>query len=180
MSWTERTIGAYLSRHTFQRRYLVVPNCQWTGNECDLLVVTPSLRIVDVEIKTSRADLRADSGKDKWWHSQSWQRTPAANVGRDWPPRVWKHYYCLPAAIWQPEMLDDLLTVRDQTRAMFASKSGVLLIREDKHGRPWVDSVRRAKANSEAKPITAEQAIDIARLANLRMWDALLLADKSC
>lgn len=73
-----------------------------------------------------------------------------------WPPRVWKHYYCMPKEIWR----DDLL-------AVIAPVSGVLLV----HSMSIV-SLRRAKCNRDAKPIDAEDAIDIARLAGLRMWDA--------
>ena len=61
MSWTERSIGGLVVRQLFQRRVLAVPNCCWTGSECDLLVIAPCLRIIDVEIKISRADLRADA-----------------------------------------------------------------------------------------------------------------------
>ena len=165
MAWTERTIGAYLARHVFQRRHLVVPNCQWTGAECDLLVITKTLMIVDVEIKTSRADLRADPGKDKWWHHRGWGKD-RVSTALDWPRRVWRHYYCAPEAVLVG-ILDGL-----------PQRSGVLAIREDKHGRPWLHVARRAKSNPDAKPITAGEAIDIARLANLRMWDALYELDR--
>lgn len=165
MNWTERTIGAYLARETFGRRHLVVPNCQWTSHECDLLVVTRRLMICDVEIKISRADLRSDAGKQKWW--QGYLQRYRQRI--DWPPRVWRHYYCVPEAIWKGIELFDGLPQR----------SGVLLIREDKHGRPWLDVARRARSNPDAKPITAAEAIDIARLANLRMWDALAEIDRA-
>ena len=42
---------------------VMVPNCYWTGDECDLLVVRNDLRLVDVEVKISRSDLKADAGK---------------------------------------------------------------------------------------------------------------------
>src|SRR5258706_3107500 len=157
MSWSEYQIAAWLCRHTFQRKHLVVPNCNWTGNECDLLVVTATLRIIDVEIKISRADLKADADKDKWWHPRPWQRHGESRLPRtprNWPLRVWKHYYCMPKEIWKPELL-----------ACIAPVSGVLLV-----GNAMIWSERRAKCNKDAKPIDAEDAIDIARLAGLRMW----------
>lgn len=71
MTWSEHAIARALVRQTFNRKYLVVvPNCNWTGHECDLLVVTENLRIIDVEIKISRADLKADAKKEKWWHRE--------------------------------------------------------------------------------------------------------------
>ena len=172
-AWTEASIGAWLVRHTFQRKLLIVPNCNWTGNECDLLAVSDNLRIVDIEIKISRADLKADASKSKWWHTYwSWERRDEHHVvpaPLRWPPKVWKHYYCLPAEIWKPELL-----------GCISPASGVLLIEDaGKHRARNISSVRRATPNRDAKPISAEHAIDIARLAGLRMWDALELVANS-
>ena len=62
LRWSENLIAATLARVVFQHKHLViVPNCSWPGSECDLLVVTPNLRVIDVEIKISRADLKADA-----------------------------------------------------------------------------------------------------------------------
>ena len=67
MEWSERLIARELAVGLFARRLVVVDNCIWTGHECDLLCVTTDLRIVDVEIKISRSDLKADAKKDKWF-----------------------------------------------------------------------------------------------------------------
>lgn len=167
MAWTEAKIGSALARQTFKKGLVVVPNCTWTGHECDLLVVTEKLMLVDVEVKISRADLKVDARKDKWWkRTAMWgygeDRPPP--VHRDWPPKVWKHYYALPRAIWKPELMDVLAS----------SASGVILLDEQHRSHlPLIASVeRRAKPNPEAKPINATGVADIARLASLRMWDA--------
>lgn len=56
MTWNANLIAGALARQFFQRKHLVVvPQCNWTGHECDLLVVTTDLRVIDVEIKVSRA-----------------------------------------------------------------------------------------------------------------------------
>lgn len=162
--WTERRIAAYLARVTFSRKHLLlVPNCSWPGSECDLLVVTPNLRIIDVEIKISRADLRADAKKDKWFHAWDWgidgpwgTRSEEKRRKREWPANVWKHFYVLPREIWTPELLNEIAPV-----------SGVLLL-----GRNGIQCERRSKPCRDADKLTAEDAIDIARLASLRMWDA--------
>lgn len=71
IKWSESNIARALALQVFARKYLVmVPNCNWTGYECDLLAVAPDLRIVDIEVKISRADLKADAKKDKWWHRE--------------------------------------------------------------------------------------------------------------
>lgn len=168
--WSEARMAALISRRVFNRRcVLLVDRCTWTGHECDVLGITPCLRIIDVEIKISRADLRADAGKDKWWHrldsrwdsaEQKYIQVPA--VARDWPPRVWKHYYALPADIWKPELLD----------ALPSQQSGVILFEVDAHDCLVPRVLRRATPNREACRLKPEQVVDIARLANLRMWDA--------
>lgn len=183
MIWSEPAIANALVRQTFQRKYLaVVPNCNWTGYECDLLAVTESLRLVDVEIKISRADLKADAKKDKWWRQEfagyedvetdygGYRRTKYNAIARPWPVKVWKHYYAMPADIWKPELLDVLAS----------SNSGVILLKEGGWPQPPAIAkvVRRATPNKDAKPITAAAAIDIARLASLRMWDALLRCEE--
>jgi hypothetical protein len=163
--WTEASIAKALAYGLLQgRSVLVVPNCHWTGSECDLLVLEPGLRIIDVEIKISRADLRADLKKDKWWKSRPWSRRHRARERREWPEKVWKHYYCMPSAIWTDELYADI-----------PATSGVILLCEPgkAHGGPWIRIVRRAKPNREAKPISAADAIDLSRLTSLRLWSAL-------
>lgn len=177
MKWTERQIASWLARVTFSHKHLIlVPNCSWPGSECDLLVVTPNLRIIDVEVKISRADLKADRNKDKWFHHWDWKIDgPWEDDGcyrrrhRQWPTRVWKHYYCMPQDIWKPDLIHEINPF-----------SGVLLIRDNPHRDSkdfYIFCERIAKPNREAQKIDAEDAIDIARLASLRMWDAFKTVD---
>lgn len=184
MPWSERTIARAIALQTFKRRYLVtVPNCTWTGHECDLLVVTENLRIIDIEIKISRADLKADAKKEKWWHREFKGYAEPREVHKDgrfvaiyrdritednprmWPPKVWKHYYALPKEIWTPEL----------EASLPSTASGILLLSQPRHS--WdpavvVECHRRATPDKSAKPISAEAAVDIARLASLRMWES--------
>ncbi|MBN9401240.1 MAG: hypothetical protein J0I30_00230 [Burkholderiales bacterium] len=191
MKWSERTIAAVLAQQTFNRKYLVVvPNCNWTGYEADILAVTENLRLVDVEIKISRADLKADAKKEKWWDRErigewpwvtEWRRSSISNDlietcarrnGRfksthlDWPRRVWKHYYALPAEIWT----DDLLS------SLGSAASGVLLLTEDAAGLR-ISCRRPAKPCRDADKLTPAAAVHVARLASLRMWDAYKTVD---
>lgn len=176
MKWTERNIAAFLATFTFSHKCLVIiPNCLWTGNETDVLAVTKDLRIIDVEIKVSRSDLRADAAKMKWFHYWDWkvdgpyppQGTQRTLRPRPWPEKVWKHYYCLPKAIWTPELLNEIQPV-----------SGVLLVSEDTSGRGfYINCVRPAKPNSKADRLTPAMAVDLARLASLRMWKAYAKLD---
>lgn len=161
--WTEARIGRAIVRSMFNSSVLAVPCCGWTGHEADLLIIEKGLRLIDIEVKISRSDLKADLGKDKWWVSRPWSRSKL-DAGRDrrpWPPRVWKHYYALPEAIWAPEL-----------EAALPEVSGILLLR--RHGAvDIITPMRRAKPNRDATRLQPHECIDLARLAGLRMWDAL-------
>lgn len=169
MKWNEHLIARHLVHSTFERALAVCDRCYWTGSECDLLVVHKSLRLIDVEIKISREDFRADASKDKWWGDAPWkvrrlglrEGVPGWARGYLWPRHVWKHYYAIPEEIWDESLLETCSPV-----------SGVLLLRGDHYGR-IVHRVRRAaKPRKDARVISAAQALDIARLASLRAWDA--------
>lgn len=152
---------------TFQRKaVIIVPECSWTGSECDLLVVHDSLRIIDVEIKVSRADFKRDAAKDKWWRRVSWSMGPPQHL--EWPRRVWKHYFAMPADVWKPEL----------TEFLPSAASGVILVR-DRGSFMHAEVERRATPNKDAEPISPKACVDLARLAGLRMWDALATAQKS-
>ena len=169
MKWTEGTIAALIARQTLARKCVVlVDRCNWTGAECDVLGVTMDLRVIDVEVKISRADLKADAKKDKWWKRIAWRDDMGPPQLRPHPPKVWKHYYALPAEIWKSELLDFLPS----------PASGVLLVRE-RGSLLEVYCERRATPNKDAARLSPASVIDIARLANLRMWDAYGSADKA-
>lgn len=174
MKWTEQSIARALARQTFDRKHLViVPNCSWPGSECDLLVVTTDLRVIDVEIKISRSDLKADAKKDKWWRHGFGSWDPVAcqysypdAKALEWPRRVWKHYYAVPRDVW-----DDALFM-----ALPSRQSGVILLTDNTSGWPQPPLIcrvaRKATPCKTADRLTPAQAVDVARLASLRMWES--------
>ena len=158
-------VGRGIAREMFKGQALVmVPNCGWTGHECDVLVVTKDLRVIDVEVKASYADLVRDAGKDKWWARKHGQRTALEH-----PPRAWKHWYAVSEQAW-----------RDGAFQGLPPASGVMLWRDgtgvDRHdwSKAGLLSIRKPTPNKNAKPLTPAEAIDIARLASLRLWDEYL------
>lgn len=157
-SWNESGIAAILARDTFGRD-LVCPNCTHLGFESDLLVVHRTLRLIDVEIKISRADLKADAKKEKWWRhpDRGWQARGAMGPPQrlEWPRQVWKHYYALPAELWKPELAEFL-----------PAMSGLLLIHKNR-----VEHKQRAKPNPFAEAVKTETAMTIARLVSVRYWE---------
>ncbi len=163
-AWNADRIVTAISRQVLDRKCVVlVPRCNWTGYECDVLAVTTDLRIIDVEVKISRSDFKADAKKEKWWHRLVGYSTHGPERPRLHPPKVWKHYVAMPREVLNS---DDLFA------AMPSPASGLLLVREHM-GRIEVNCHRRATPSREAERITPAACIDIARLANLRMWDAL-------
>lgn len=164
--WNEALIARAISLQTLARKCVVlVPNCNWTGHECDVLAVTTDLRIIDVEVKISRSDLKADAKKDKWWYRMSrWRDTQGPDMLRQWPPRVWKHYYAMPSDLWHDSLFEFLPSPR----------SGVLLLSQQRNSTTpiGVTCARRATPNKDAAHLKPEQVMDIARLANLRMWES--------
>ncbi|MGE0745280.1 MAG: hypothetical protein AB7K86_08535 [Rhodospirillales bacterium] len=166
MIWNEGVIARAVATQTLARKCIVlVDRCNWTGHECDVLAVTSCRRVIDVEIKVTRSDLKADARKDKWWRYLPWAygQPRQEPVPREWPRRVWKHYYALPAHVWRDELLTFLPS----------PASGVILLDERDGREPAVARVvRRAKPNGDAYRLTDADVVAVARLANLRMWDA--------
>ena len=168
MAWNEQEIARALAVQVFHRRALVmVPNCMWTGNECDLLVVRNDLRLIDVEVKISRSDLKADAKKDKWVDVKAYTETghwipPALREYKKlhWPRKIWKHYYALPEAVW-----------KDGLHECIPEASGVLFMRDKKDGTVGVHVHRQAKPCKDAERLTPEQVMDIARVLTVRYWD---------
>ena len=181
MKWSEHSIGRALAEQFFNRKYLVVvPNCNWTGHECDILAVTENLRIIDVEIKISRPDLKADAKKDKWvrrtfqgyepdeplYDKQGLVAHKRSRAVYDeqrllWPRKVWKHYYALPDEIWNDGLIESL----------GSAASGILLLTQV-DGQLRIRCRRPAKPCSDADKLSPATAINLARLASLRMWKA--------
>lgn len=171
--WSEKLIGAALSKMFEGKFMMAIPTCGWTGHECDLLAVTRDMRIVDIEIKISRSDFRADAKKDKWYYTPneasditgiSWQDyylRKADRIRRPWPQKVWKHYYCMPKSIWAESMADQA----------GSDKSGIILL-DYVGGQVVASMIRAAKPDRKAEVLAAEHVIDLARHASLRMWDA--------
>lgn len=164
----------------FKRKGLLIcPETYWTGAEADLLIVTNDLRLIDVEIKVSRADFKRDAAKDKWWRHLGYDEAREQCIDtktwnpwkhrqhRDWPPKVWKHYFAMPERIWTDELIEFLPSLN----------SGVILLRENPS--PYWFVKRKATPNRDAKKIDGPAVIDIARLAHFRMWDALVKLEEA-
>lgn len=168
-NWTTREISRSLYWNTFSQRHLVVsPNCHATGYEADLLVVRHDLRLMDIEIKISRQDLKLDQHKDKWFKSwdfeaHGWrQPSPEERERVSHPHLIWKHYYALPQEIWSDDLWSHIQPC-----------SGVMLIRSHSSVRPWLRILKQAKPNKDAGPIGIRELAKVANSLSFRMWRAV-------
>ena len=161
MAWSAKTVGHAVLHHIMDKAAIVVPNCNYTGYEADLLVVPSNRKFVDVEIKIDRSDLKADMKKDKWW-VRSWRKE---EVRREFAPDIWKHYFVMPAKVWDDKLLGDI-----------PATSGVITIDSYPHTGSKVRAkvVKVAKPNRAAKTVTPEECFALGRLCNLRMWDRFM------
>jgi hypothetical protein len=161
--WSAEEIARAMAMMVFDRHALVlVPNCYWTGDECDLLVVRTDLRLVDIEIKVSRSDLRRDASKAKWvelaaFTGGQWKRD---EVPRSHPRKVWKHYYALPRDIWT-----------DELASCISPASGVITMSRRSSGEVYAHVRRQAKPAPDPHRLTLPEVIDIARVCHVRYWD---------
>lgn len=180
---TADQIAHCLARNLFASDLVVLDRCSWPGSECDVLVLTKRLQVIDVEIKISKADLKADRDKAKWYDFGPWvwddeRKTGASSkTPRAWPRRVWKHYYAMPATLWKPELAElchhasGIITI-DNTGG-YPEGSRARERRElgsPKHWRHEV--VKRATPCPDYDIVSAADVQALARLASLRMWDA--------
>lgn len=158
--WNEAKIAHHLYHDVFDRKHaIVIPNSYFTGFETDLLVVRNDLRLMDIEIKSSRSDLKNDRHKDKWRGWKTYTMSPEDWPHVDWPNRIWKHYYCVPRAIWDDSLFE---RIKPQSGVLLMKDTGIITVK------------RQAKPNPEARVITMSECLSIARGCTVRMWKALL------
>lgn len=134
----EIAVAAYFT----PRVNLIVPNVSWGFHihEVDMMVVTPAGCVYEVEIKVSRADLKADLRKGHGHHSKI----------------IRKLYFAIPEAL-----LDSVDLVPE--------RAGILVIREDM-GTHICKCWREAKTNVDAPKLSDKQRYQIARLGTMRIW----------
>ena len=131
------------------QKNIVVPNVRhgFLDYEADLLVVTGSNYLKEIEIKTSLADLRADNKKTK--HA-NWERP--TNF-------VCELYYAMPSEIFE----------KVKNKPPVPDHAGILVIYKFPH-RTMIKFERQAKRRQNVKPLTTEQVLQIARLGTMRYW----------
>jgi hypothetical protein len=128
------------------RKNIIVPNVSWGmfNHECDLLVLSEKHFATEIEIKVSKADLKADFKK---WHNH-----------RD--KRIKYLYYAIP---YYMENCIDLIP----------DYAGVIIVQEDRNhaGYHVAEYLRKAVANTAChSPMSDKDVMQLTRLGCLRIW----------
>ena len=136
---------------------LIVPNVHWGMNmhECDLLIVSKAGYATEVEIKISRAGLRADAKKSHGHRSNS----------------IKYLYFAVPDYI-----IADGNVLKDDVMAMIPERAGIITVRAEDNvpGKypyhPKCKRIREPTANKAATKMSDRDRYKVARLGALRIW----------
>lgn len=162
MKWTEQKIAKLISRDFYQDKHIMfIPNCHWAGYEADVLCLNKNMKLIEFEIKTSRADFKADKKKSKWieWYfcktAKKTLTRPASH-----PRNIWKHYYLIPKSICYDGMEND----------MASPASGILQLNDDEFDNLRVACSKQAQPNKDARVVSQSDLFSLTRLVSLKMW----------
>jgi hypothetical protein len=136
-------IALAVANHFSYLRNIIVPNIShslFPCQEVDVLVVMPSRWAIEVEIKVSFSDIKADLHKR---HSH-------------WNKLIRQTYFAIPRE----------LAVREEVLEAIPSMFGVLSVDDTSH----ITCIRAAALNKQAVKLTEEQVRTVMRMATLRVW----------
>jgi hypothetical protein len=159
----ELALTSYQGSPFHRRRWFVVPNVSWgwgLGYEADLICVNPGGHAVEVEIKVSRSDLRADAKKNKWaaWRPGNTEGAVFRRGTLD--HRIWKFYYAVPQ-----QLVADCLALEGGWPG-----AGILAVAADH----TVTMVRRPMPITATRLVTPDELVKLGHLAAMRYWDQRL------
>jgi hypothetical protein len=149
MRLTARDVEIAVARHFGWRQNLIVPNVSWGFSwgryyhEADLLVIRPSGYLIEVEIKVTASDIKADRNKG---------HMHASNKVRE----LW---FAVPSSLADNPNIPE--------------RAGILSVPEvhwNENNSAWVKTMRPAKRNPQAERVTAEDRLRLLELAAMRIW----------
>jgi len=138
-------IEILVARHFGYRRNLIVPNVSWGlgfRHELDILIVSPVGWAMEIEIKVSLSDLKADRHK-RHLHGS---------------PKLRQLYFAVPE------------TLEGQAIELIPERAGLIVIRDDPKYRYRVDIAKAAGINSMARKLTPAEITKLGHLAAMRIW----------
>lgn len=144
---TTEEIETRLAGRFNYRQNIVVPNVSWGINlhECDLLVIRKSGYAIEVEIKVSKSDLKADAKKG---HNHI-----------DRFNRLKELWFAI------PEYMQDCIE-------LIPENAGIIILSRSTYDY-GLDSrtIRKAQINRNSKQFSADEMLKVAHLGAMRIWD---------
>lgn len=165
----EAALVCYPDSPFYCRSHLVVPNVSWgfLNHEADLIVMTSSRRLTEIEIKRSWSDFLADFKKG---HDHS-------------HPLIARFYYAVPSSIGK-RVFDYLYNGIYDAKYKFSRSSVESYTEHNPHGyglivydfgdEGWMKNKCCITVGSKLlnnNPITEAQERDLLRLLGLRVWN---------
>lgn len=150
--WTEREAQDVLARSMDWAGRIMLPNFHLAGGEMDMLYLTDSGYITEMEIKLSVQDWNADREKSKWKYDR---------FGNAHRAIVSRFYYVIPE------------TLKDRIPEWVTPETGIILLKHFRHGPRRAVIFREAKriSNVKADPKTMQK---IMKAFYFRYWSQRL------
>ena len=144
-----------LAHYFGYRENLVVPNVHWGFNmhECDLLVVTQAGYCTEVEIKVSRADVKADQHKTHGHES---------NI-------IKKLWFAVPEKVAMAPVGGGL----HECMETIPERAGIMVVTDPMHPDDLLSSrikIFREPQPQKVRKLTDEERYKVARLGAIRIW----------
>lgn len=133
-----------LVRYYDFRRNFIIPNVSfglWFSHEIDLLVVSEARYAIEIEIKISLSDLRAEKKK---YHNHESQK-------------IRQFFFAVPEKL------------QDRALGLIPERAGLFVIRTQKYGDNEAVIVKQAKINPSRK-LNDEEYLKLGKLAAMRIW----------
>jgi hypothetical protein len=166
-----KDIARQLSRSPFNfRRFILVPNVSWglLPWEADLLALSSSDYLYEIEIKISIADLKRDQKKRKWGRFFDSHNMIRA-MWYAMPRKVWEHKDAAEALPAEAGVI--VVEQEEYTHRSYGDwSSGKSTFSEIKKTRTVSRVIREAKRNNTARKLTRGEAYQLARLGAMRQW----------
>ena len=134
-----------VAQHFGVGKNLIIPNVSWGFGleyEADLVVVTRSRYVYEVELKVSKADLKADMKK-----------RACAHKGKEFK----RFYYAMPENIYDPDLIK-------------IDGAGILLACESSRGIPYIREAVKPANRSKVMPVSEARYTKLLELCAMRMW----------
>ena len=160
---TEGTIAVAIAKYYGLRSLVLVNNCigVLTQREADLIHVTSSLYLEEIEIKISVADYKRE------FENQTEGKEFKHRYMRESPRSLIRRFYiAMPTEVY------------NKVSDTIPSHVGIFVVRETPGGNIFAVKTRTAKDFKNARKLEAKELMSIATMASSRLWS--LKAGKAC